>query len=115
MPDEQEAWAFFERRYSSIAHWLLQFKKEATKRTDKGDYWWELRACEDYSEFSQPKLFNQTFQVRRVLFLATSLCSVTIQCGLSLFKTKHCLPSYAQTWAGGLFPSIALAYRTAIS
>ncbi len=64
MPDEQEAWAWFERRYPSVAHWLLQFKDEATKRTDKGDYWWELRACAYYSEFSQPKLFYQTFQVR---------------------------------------------------
>lgn len=64
MPKEQEAWEWFERTYPSVAHWLLQFKDEASKRTDKGDYWWELRACAYYDEFSMPKLFYQTFQVR---------------------------------------------------
>ncbi len=64
MPNEQEAWEWFERRYSSVAHWLMQFRDEASKRSDKGDYWWELRACAYYDEFSLPKLFYQTFQVR---------------------------------------------------
>lgn len=64
MPKEQEAWEWFERTYPSVAHWLLQFKDEASKRSDKGDYWWELRACAYYNEFSMPKLFYQTFQVR---------------------------------------------------
>ena len=64
MPKEDEAWEWFEKTYPSIAQWLLQFKNEASKRSDKGDYWWELRACTYYEEFSQPKLFYQTFQVR---------------------------------------------------
>ena len=86
MPDEHEAWAWFERRYPSVAHWLLQFKDEASKRTDKGDYWWELRACAYYSEFSQPKLFYQTFQVRpcfiysdQSVFCNNSMWFITIQ------------------------------------
>ena len=86
MPDEQEAWSWFERRYSSVAHWLLQFKDEASRRTDKGDYWWELRACAYYSEFSQPKLFYQTFQVRpcfiysdQSVFCNNSMWFITIQ------------------------------------
>ena len=86
MPDEQEAWTWFECRYPSVAHWLLQFKDEATKRTDKGDYWWELRACAYYSEFSQPKLFYQTFQVRpcfiysdQSVFCNNSMWFITIQ------------------------------------
>lgn len=64
MPKEQEAWEWFERTYPSVARWLMQFKDEASKRSDKGDYWWELRACAYYDEFSMPKLFYQTFQVR---------------------------------------------------
>ena len=86
MPDEQEAWAWFERIYPSVAHWLLQFKDEASRRTDKGDYWWELRACAYYSEFSQPKLFYQTFQVRpcfiysdQSVFCNNSMWFITIQ------------------------------------
>ena len=38
MPKEQEAWEWFECTYPSVARWLLQFKDEASKRTDKGDY-----------------------------------------------------------------------------
>ena len=64
MPEETKAWEWFERTYPSIARWLLQFKDEASKRSDKGDYWWELRACTYYDKFSEPKLFYQTFQVR---------------------------------------------------
>ena len=64
MPSEESAWEWFESTYPSVAHWLLQFKKEASKRSDKGDYWWELRACAYYNEFSLPKLFYQAFQVR---------------------------------------------------
>ena len=86
MPDEQEAWTWFECRYPSVAHWLLQFKDEASRRTDKGDYWWELRACAYYSEFSQPKLFYQTFQVRpcfiysdQSVFCNNSMWFITIQ------------------------------------
>ena len=64
MPDEPEAWEWFENKYPSVARWLLQYKDEASKRSDKGDYWWELRACAYYSEFSQPKIFYQRFQVK---------------------------------------------------
>lgn len=64
MPKEQEAWKWFSETYPSIAHWLLQFKDEAAKRSDKTDYWWELRACTYYDVFSLPKIFYQRFQVR---------------------------------------------------
>ena len=29
------------------------------KRYDQGDYWWELRACDYYEAFEQPKIFYQ--------------------------------------------------------
>ncbi len=64
MPAEEKAWEWFKSSFPSVAHWLLQYKDEASKRSDKGDYWWELRACSYYDKFSLPKLFYQTFQVR---------------------------------------------------
>ena len=30
--------------------------KRQEKRCDKGDYWWELRACDYYQEFEKPKI-----------------------------------------------------------
>lgn len=64
LPSEEEAWIWFKDNYPAIAAWLEQFKKEAKVRTDKGDYWWELRACAYYEKFAQPKIFYQKFQVK---------------------------------------------------
>lgn len=47
-----------------MAEWLISFRQKAKARTDKGDYWWELRACDYYDRFEEPKIFYQTFQVK---------------------------------------------------
>lgn len=64
MPTEDSAWEWFSSYYPAIAEWLLGFKEEAKARTDKGDYWWELRACDYYYKFNHPKIFYQTFQTK---------------------------------------------------
>ncbi len=61
---EEEGWRWVETNYPSIAEWLIQFKAKAKKRTDKGDFWWELRACDYYDLFLQPKLMYQVLQVK---------------------------------------------------
>jgi len=50
------AWKWFEKNYTAIAHHLAPFATAAEKRWDKGDYWWELRACDYYQEFEKPKI-----------------------------------------------------------
>ena len=55
-PSETQAWAWLTARYSSLAEWLQPFADKARKRTDQGDYWWELRACDYYDKFEQPKI-----------------------------------------------------------
>ena len=42
--------------YPSVANHLLPFTQAASKRYDKGEYWWELRACDYYDEFEKPKI-----------------------------------------------------------
>ncbi|MBP7069135.1 MAG: Eco57I restriction-modification methylase domain-containing protein [Methanothrix sp.] len=42
--------------YPSVANHLLPFALAAGKRYDKGEYWWELRACDYYDEFEKPKI-----------------------------------------------------------
>jgi len=44
------AWAWFNKEYHTIAQYLFPFEDSAKKRCDKGDYWWELRACDYYAE-----------------------------------------------------------------
>ncbi|MGR3296309.1 MAG: TaqI-like C-terminal specificity domain-containing protein, partial [Candidatus Bathyanammoxibius sp.] len=50
------AWNWVQGMYPSIAKYLLPFKEAAQKRYDKGEYWWELRACDYYAEFEKQKI-----------------------------------------------------------
>jgi adenine-specific DNA-methyltransferase len=59
-----DAWEWFSKNYPAIANHLLPFKNQAMKRTDKGDFWWELRACDYYQEFEKPKIMYQVLQVK---------------------------------------------------
>ncbi len=61
---EQEAWDWFESNFQALASWLKPFQEKAKKRGDKGEYWWELRACEYYDAFLKPKIMYQKFQVK---------------------------------------------------
>ena len=63
--------AWLQHTYSGIATHLLAFQNAAQKRYDKGDYWWELRACDYYPLFEQPKIMYQVFQVKPCFTLDT--------------------------------------------
>ncbi len=52
----RSAWQWLQESYPSIAKYLSTFSKAAEARGDKGDYWWELRACDYYDKFDQAKL-----------------------------------------------------------
>jgi hypothetical protein len=58
---EEESWQWLQNHYSAIAKWLEPFEKSAQKRGDKGDFWWELRACAYYEEFEKPKIVYNRF------------------------------------------------------
>jgi hypothetical protein len=58
------AWNWFSKNYPGVANHLIQFKDKAEKRTDKGDFWWELRACDYYDKFESPKIMYQVLQVK---------------------------------------------------
>ncbi|MGH2368696.1 MAG: hypothetical protein ACRDI2_10900, partial [Chloroflexota bacterium] len=54
---ESDAWDWFTQRHPPLADHLLPFADKARKRQDKGQYWWELRACDYYDAFDEVKLF----------------------------------------------------------
>lgn len=60
----EEAWEWFRSNYPGVAMHLLEFREKARQRTDQGDFWWELRACDYYERFEQPKILYQVFQVK---------------------------------------------------
>jgi hypothetical protein len=54
--DESTAYEFLFEMYPAIAAHLKQHAKAARKRYDKGDFYWELRACDYYEAFEEPKI-----------------------------------------------------------
>jgi hypothetical protein len=55
-PAKATAWSWISKEFPAIAKHLEPFAKEADKRCDQGDYWWELRACTYYESFEGPKI-----------------------------------------------------------
>jgi hypothetical protein len=62
--DLKNKWKWLKEKYPAIARHLEQFTTESENRYDKGDYWWELRECDYYSEFEKPKIIYLVFQVK---------------------------------------------------
>ncbi|MEJ7842567.1 MAG: TaqI-like C-terminal specificity domain-containing protein [Rubrobacter sp.] len=44
------------KRYPAVFEHLKQWQPELEKRYDQGKHWWELRACDYYDAFDQPKV-----------------------------------------------------------
>ncbi|WP_434086530.1 TaqI-like C-terminal specificity domain-containing protein [Pontibacter populi] len=62
---ELEPWEWIKENYTSLANFLAPHEEKAKKRADKGNFWWELRACAYYHEFQKNKILFQeiaTFQ-----------------------------------------------------
>ena len=55
-PVEALAWQWFSTQQPAVARWLQAFEPEARKRSDQGEFWWELRACAYYDKFDSNKL-----------------------------------------------------------
>jgi hypothetical protein len=53
---EREAWDWLKTNYRSISEHLDQYVIAARKRSDMGDYWWELRPCDYYEALEKPKI-----------------------------------------------------------
>ncbi|MCB0596575.1 MAG: Eco57I restriction-modification methylase domain-containing protein [Lewinellaceae bacterium] len=62
LPEEQ-AFEKMKAAYPAIARHQFPFAQKARQRYDKGEYWWELRACEYYEAFEKPKILYQVFQI----------------------------------------------------
>ncbi len=50
------AFVWFSAHYPAIAKHLKKFEEKALRRSDKGDFWWELRPCDYYDYFDMPKI-----------------------------------------------------------
>ena len=66
--DEEEQWKRLSAEFPGIAGWLSQFSSKAARRTDKGDYWWELRSCDYLALYDEPKVIFAHFQSEPLFF-----------------------------------------------
>ena len=65
---EEEQWKRLSTEFPGIAGWLSQFSSKAARRTDKGDYWWELRSCDYLALYDEPKVIFAHFQSEPLFF-----------------------------------------------
>ena len=54
--NEAAAWQWLTQAHPSVAAHLEPFAERGRKRGDKGDFWWELRSCDYYQAFDEPKI-----------------------------------------------------------
>lgn len=58
---ESEAERIFAKEHPALFAHLSQWRTDLKKRTDKGEYWWELRACGYWDAFDKVKVaYNET-------------------------------------------------------
>ena len=104
---EKESWECIERDYPSIALWLASYEVRAKKRTDQGEFWWELRACAYYDEFENAKIVypnickqpefildEETYTNQKCYIIASSdkLLLAILNSRVFLFLFKELLP-----------------------
>ncbi len=97
----RDVWNSFQNEYPAITHYLLPFAEAAQKRCDKGEYWWELRACDYYSEFEKPKILFPDISLRGNFTLDTD--------GHYPVNTIYLLPS-ADLYLMGVLNSVLLTF-----
>jgi len=72
LSDEAEAWQWVQSKYPAIAEYLEPFSTKGRKRYDKGEFWWELRACDYYDAFEKEKIVYLVFQVKPAFIIDTN-------------------------------------------
>lgn len=104
--NEEESWSNLSSKYHSICKHLSQFEISARKRTDKGEFWWELRPCSYYNDFENEK----------IVWPETSLDNqfTLIDRGVYLNKTTFFIPSNNFFLLGLLNSSIARFFLDSI-
>ena len=61
--------AMVTKKHPAICNWLTPFAEKGRKRGDKGEFWWELRACAYYNSFDSTKIIYNRFQAEPLFSL----------------------------------------------
>lgn len=102
------AWEWLKENYPAIARHLYPFKSKAEKRTDKGDFWWELRACDYYDEFEKPKIMLPDISLKCEALIDESG-------GLYSVNTAYIIPNLTKSDLGILNSRLTLFFYSNLS
>lgn len=61
---ELEAYSAMLEKFPAVMRHLSAYEIASKERSDKGDYWWEMRSCAYYNLFEQPKITWANLQSR---------------------------------------------------
>lgn len=70
----QDPWNWFNKNYPSVSKHLDHYAEKARKRSDQGDFWWELRSCDYYSAFEKPKIILPDISIKGNFTFDISKC-----------------------------------------
>ncbi|MEO8149892.1 MAG: N-6 DNA methylase [Bacteroidia bacterium] len=108
-------WKWLHENYTAIANHLMLFEDAGKKRFDQGDYWWELRACDYYSEFEKPKIIipaivkSASYTYDTNCFYSNDKTSIVPTTDLYLFAlmnskcVDYIMPKISSSKQGGYF------------
>jgi len=105
--NDSNPWKWFTNSYPAIAEHLKNFSEAAQKRTDQGEYWWELRPCSYYNEFEKPKIVYPSVAQRGRFALDTQ--------GTYVDKTCYFIPSDDKYLLGLLNSTLLFFYYSQIA
>lgn len=72
-------------KYPAVFKHLQQYQTQLENRTDKGNYYWELRSCNYYDDFDKPKIIYPDIAKESRMFLDTK--------GYFLGNTAYFMPT----------------------
>ena len=77
-----DGYLWFAQNHPRLASHLALYEEKASKRRDRGDYWWELRPCRYYDVFKRPKI---------ILPVICKRISAVLEHGRAYTNDKSCI------------------------
>jgi len=93
---EAKAFEAMQLHYPAVMAYLLPHAALAKARSDQGDHWWELRACDYYTAFEQPHIVTPSFSEHPAL---------TLDEGCNYSNNKTTIIGSAEKWLLGILNS----------
>ena len=91
---EDAAWKWFSDSVASVARHLAVFQENLKRRSDKGEFWWELRPCDYYDVLDHAKIVYPDIAKHPRFYLDTK--------GTYIGNTAYCIDSDSRYLLGVL-------------